>query len=142
LQTQSRIRLGSNRTLREQVKFAPRLSVYVSKPQFNVPDMQSSIWDGLCDIVTSALARSVRLVTSSRRNPRPRSSNAFFRRQTFRRDLDVPRMKKHAAREAACLDRSCPRLSAYVGDALLSICFGRARWLRWQLKHRCLLTLT
>jgi hypothetical protein len=56
--------------------------------------------------------------------------------------LALPRMKRHAAREAACLDRSCPRLSAYVGDALLSICFGRARWLRWQLKHRCLLTFT
>ncbi len=39
---------------------------------------------------------------------RPRSSNAFFRRQTFRRDLDVPRMKKHAAREAAWLDGSVP----------------------------------
>jgi hypothetical protein len=36
----------------------------------------------------------------------------------------------------------CPKPSAYVGDALLGIGFGRGRWLRWQLKHRCLLTLT
>ena len=50
-------------------------------------------------------------------------------------DLDDPRMKKQAAREAACLDVS-------LGDALLDICFGRGRRLRWQLKHRCLLTLT
>ena len=36
----------------------------------------------------------------------------------------------------------CPKPSAYVGDPLLGIGFGRGRWLRWQLKHRCLLTLT
>jgi len=35
-----------------------------------------------------------------------------------------------------------PELSAHVGDALLGICFGRRRWLRRQLKHRCLLALT
>ena len=28
------------------------------------------------------------------------------------------------------LARSCPKLSAYVGHALLGICFGRRRWLR------------
>ena len=33
-----------------------------------------------------------------------------------------------------------PELSVYVGDALLGICFGSDRWLRGQLKHRCLLT--
>jgi hypothetical protein len=50
-------------------------------------------------------------------------------------------MKKHAAREATyIIDVS--QTSAYVGDALLGIGFGRGRWLRWQLKHRCLLTLT
>jgi hypothetical protein len=36
----------------------------------------------------------------------------------------------------------CSKLSAYVGDARLGICLGRGRWLRRQLKHRCLLTLT
>ena len=35
-----------------------------------------------------------------------------------------------------------PKLSAYVGDALLGICFGRVLWLRRQLKHRRLLTFT
>src|ERR1700730_17870233 len=30
---------------------------------------------------------------------------------------------------------------AHVGDALLGICLGRARWPRRQLKHRCFLTL-
>jgi hypothetical protein len=34
------------------------------------------------------------------------------------------------------------RISVCIGDVLLSICFGRCRWLRRQLKHRCLLTLT
>jgi hypothetical protein len=52
----------------------------------------------------------------------------------------MERMKKQAAREAACIDVS--QLSAYLSDALLGICFSRARRLRWQLKHRCLLTLT
>ena len=33
-------------------------------------------------------------------------------------------------------------LSAHGGDALLGICLGSGRWLRRQLKHRCLLTLT
>ena len=56
-------------------------------------------------------------------------------------DLDDPRIKKQAAR-AACIDRSCRKLSAYVSDALLGICFGRGHWLRRQLKHRCFLTLT
>ena len=55
--------------------------------------------------------------------------------------IDVPRMKKHAAREAACLDRSSQTVSLR-GRRASSISFGRARWLRWQLKHRCLLTLT
>jgi len=36
----------------------------------------------------------------------------------------------------------CAKVSAYLGDALLDIRFGRGRGLRWQLKHRCLLTLT
>jgi hypothetical protein len=35
----------------------------------------------------------------------------------------------------------CPELSAHVGDALLGIRLSRGRWLRRQLKHRCLLTL-
>ena len=41
----------------------------------------------------------------------------------------------------AYINRSCRKLSAYVGDALLGICFGRGHWLRRQLKHRCFLTL-
>jgi hypothetical protein len=40
------------------------------------------------------------------------------------------------------LSISLPELSAYVSDALLGIYFGHGRWLRWQLKHRCLLTFT
>src|SRR6202035_719274 len=35
----------------------------------------------------------------------------------------------------------CPEMSAHVRDALLSICLGRGRWLRRQLKHCCRLTL-
>jgi hypothetical protein len=45
-------------------------------------------------------------------------------------------------RKAAYTDRSCPELSAYVGDVFLGICFWRDRLLRGQLKHRCRLTLT
>ena len=55
---------------------------------------------------------------------------------------DHPRMKKRAAVWAARIECSCPKLSAYLGDALLGICFGRGLGLRWQLKHRCFLTLT
>ncbi len=36
----------------------------------------------------------------------------------------------------------CPELSADVGDALLGIFLNGGRWLRRQLKHRRLLTLT
>ena len=52
------------------------------------------------------------------------------------------REKSRPLPKAAYTDRSCPELSAYVGDALLGICLGSGRWLRRQLKHRCLLTLT
>ena len=49
----------------------------------------------------------------------------------------------HRIKQAARLHgRFRPKLSAYVGDAPLGICLGRGRRLRWQLKHRCLLTLT
>ena len=37
---------------------------------------------------------------------------------------------------------TCPELSAHVVEALLGIDLGRGRWLRRQLKHRRLLTLT
>src|SRR6476620_7424687 len=50
-----------------------------------------------------------------------------------------PRVKKAGRCEAACIERFCP--STYMGDALLGICFDRGRWLCWQLKHRCFLTL-
>jgi hypothetical protein len=43
---------------------------------------------------------------------------------------------------AAYTDRSCPELSAYMGDVFLGICVCRDRLLRRQLKHRCRLTLT
>jgi hypothetical protein len=33
-------------------------------------------------------------------------------------------------------------VSAYVGDALLGVCFRHSRWLRRQLKDRCFLTAT
>jgi len=35
-----------------------------------------------------------------------------------------------------------PELSVHVGNARLGICLARARWLRRQLKHSCLLPLT
>ena len=35
-----------------------------------------------------------------------------------------------------------PELSVHVGNARLGICLARARWLRRQLKHGCLLPLT
>ena len=44
--------------------------------------------------------------------------------------------------KAAYTDRSCPKLSAHVGDALLGICLSSGRWLRRQLQHGRLLTLT
>ena len=44
--------------------------------------------------------------------------------------------------KAAYTDRSCPELSAYVGDVFLGICFCRDRLLRRQLKHHRLLTFT
>ena len=50
-----------------------------------------------------------------------------------------PRTKKQASPDT--INRSCRKLSAYVGDALLGICFGRGHWLRGRLKHRCFLTL-
>ena len=34
------------------------------------------------------------------------------------------------------------RISICIGDVLLSICFGRSRWPRWQLKHNRLLIFT
>jgi hypothetical protein len=34
-----------------------------------------------------------------------------------------------------------PQASAHVSDALLSMCFGRGRWLRRELKHGCRLIL-
>ena len=35
----------------------------------------------------------------------------------------------------------CLELSFHVGNAILGICLGRDRWLRGQLKYRCVLTL-
>ena len=35
----------------------------------------------------------------------------------------------------------CLELSFHVGNAPLGICLGRDRWLRRQLKYRCVLTL-
>ena len=34
-------------------------------------------------------------------------------------------MRDEGHREAACVDPSCPQLSAYVGDTVLGLCFGR-----------------
>ena len=58
----------------------------------------------------------MRSPTETASNKQKYFNNYFIKRilpsANLRRDLDVPR---------AYLDRSCPRLSAYVGDALLSI---------------------
>ena len=49
-------------------------------------------------------------------------------------------------RNAAYTDRFFSELSVHGGDAFLGICYGgghgRGRWLRRQLKHHRLLTLT
>jgi hypothetical protein len=52
------------------------------------------------------------------------------------------KQKSRPLHKAAYTDRSCPELSAHVGDALLGICLASGRWVRRQLKHRCLLTPT
>jgi hypothetical protein len=65
----------------------------------------------------------------------PKSDQLFDNRRL--REKKVGRFVRQPTQIAMCLE-----LSAHGGDALLGICLGRARWLRRQLKHRCLLTLT
>jgi|GEM_PF-6614448 hypothetical protein len=62
-------------------------------------------------------------------------------RSGLRYNMQKRTQKSRPLRKAA-YHKICPELSAYVGDALLGIHFGRGLWLRRQLKHRCLLTLT
>ena len=46
-------------------------------------------------------------------------------------------MESRPLRKAAL----CLEPSFHVGNAILGICLGRDRWLRGQLKYRCVLTL-
>jgi hypothetical protein len=51
--------------------------------------------------------------------------------------FSLGRVAQHKSRplhKAAYTERSCPELSAYVGDVFLGICFRRDRLLRGQLK--------
>ena len=79
-----------------------------------------------------------------------RQDPAFEQQRLKRIAVNEARASRTAEREGAkkvreaelAAQRSALVLSAHVGDALLGICLGRGRWLRRQLKHRCLLTLT
>ena len=53
------------------------------------------------------------------------------------RGITGRRVESRPLRKAAL----CLELSFHVGNVLLGICLGRDRWLRRQLKHRCVLTL-
>ena len=71
-------------------------------------------------------------VTLTCHTPTPHTKNII--KNTTQKSRPLPK--------AAYTQIVCPKLLVRIGNARLGICLGRARWLRRQLKHRCLLTLT